>query len=227
MRTRRRKRFDGAASGVRVLHSAQDDIVRILGAREWIIPRRSAACTSFAMYQAWRAGCEYIVMLDDDCDPKTVKPTSSVTVAFRSTIAPSLPVKGAVMPQSRIFVVALSVGAAVCVAAWSSDTRAQRPESASTRKSTAVANPITGDGLPNPAPVVTRNWGTLPAGRKWGTSAGIDIDPKDGHVWAYERCGAGTAGGVPSIATTTRSTRSSSSTAAPGLFWPTSARGSW
>jgi sugar lactone lactonase YvrE len=101
------------------------------------------------------------------------------------------------MPQSRIFVVALSVGAAVCVAAWSSDTRAQRPESASTRKSTTVANPITGDGLPNPAPVVTRNWGTLPAGRKWGTSAGIDIDPKDGHVWAYERCSAGTAGGGP------------------------------
>ena len=27
--------------------------------------------------------------------------------------------------------------------------------------------------------------------------AGIDIDPKDGHVWAYERCGAGTAGGGP------------------------------
>src|ERR687890_319174 len=60
-----------------------------------------------------------------------------------------------------------------------------------------VANPITGEGLPNPAPKVTRNWGELPAGRKWGTSAGIDIDPKDGHVWAYERCAAGTAGGGP------------------------------
>ncbi len=43
-----------------------------------------------------------------------------------------------------------------------------------------VANPITGEGLPNPAPKVTRNWGELPAGRKWGTSAGLDIDPKDG-----------------------------------------------
>src|SRR6266540_5596566 len=60
-----------------------------------------------------------------------------------------------------------------------------------------IGNPITGDGLPNPAPKVTRNWGQLPAGRKWGTSAGIDIDPKDGHIWAYERCGAGTAGGGP------------------------------
>ena len=60
-----------------------------------------------------------------------------------------------------------------------------------------VANPITGEGLPNPAPKVIRNWGELPAGRKWGTSAGLDIDPKDGHVWGYERCGAGTAGGGP------------------------------
>ena len=59
-----------------------------------------------------------------------------------------------------------------------------------------VPNPITGEGLPNPAPKVTRNWGTLPAGRTWGTSAGIDIDPKDGHIWAYERCGAGAAGGA-------------------------------
>ena len=59
-----------------------------------------------------------------------------------------------------------------------------------------VANPITGEGLPNPAPKVTRNWGQLPAGRKWGTSAGVDIDTKDGHVWAYERCGAGTLGGA-------------------------------
>ncbi len=59
-----------------------------------------------------------------------------------------------------------------------------------------VANPITGEGLPNPTTKVIRNWGELPEGRKWGTSAGVDIDPKDGHVWAYERCGAGAAGGA-------------------------------
>jgi sugar lactone lactonase YvrE len=50
--------------------------------------------------------------------------------------------------------------------------------------------------LPNPAPNVTRNWGQLPAGRSWGTTAGIDIDPSDGNVWAYERCGAGAGGGA-------------------------------
>ena len=59
-------------------------------------------------------------------------------------------------------------------------------------------NPITGDGMPNPAPIVTTNWGALPAGREWGSTAGIDVDPNDGHIWAYERCGASSfGGGVP------------------------------
>ena len=57
-----------------------------------------------------------------------------------------------------------------------------------------AGNIITGEGLPNPNPVVTNEWGELPAGRNWGHTAGIDIDPTDGHIWAYERCGAG--GGV-------------------------------
>src|ERR1700730_12912223 len=43
----------------------------------------------------------------------------------------------------------------------------------SNARSTSAGNPITGDGLPNPAPIVTRNWGQLPVGRKWGTTAGI------------------------------------------------------
>ncbi len=61
-----------------------------------------------------------------------------------------------------------------------------------------MGNPITGADMPNPNPVVTQNWGELPAGRTWGSSAGIDIDPIDGNVWAYERCGAGSFGaGAP------------------------------
>jgi DNA-binding beta-propeller fold protein YncE len=73
------------------------------------------------------------------------------------------------------------------------------PQVATPAASNAMTgNPITGEGLPNPAPNVTRNWGQLPTGRKWGSSAGIDIDPIDGHIWAYERCGAGTFGaGAP------------------------------
>src|SRR5439155_8948273 len=82
-------------------------------------------------------------------------------------------------------------------AAQNVDMRAQAQASASDARRTTVGNPITGEGLPNPAPIVTRNWGQLPAGRKWGTTAGIDIDPTDGNVWAYELCGAATAGGGP------------------------------
>lgn len=43
--------------------------------------------------------------------------------------------------------------------------------------------------LPNPNPVVVKNWGELPDGRKWGSTAGVDIGP-DGQIWAYDRCGA-------------------------------------
>ena len=62
----------------------------------------------------------------------------------------------------------------------------------------ASGSPITGEGFPNPAPTVIENWGDLPEGREWGTTAGIDIDPLDGNIWAYERCGSGalTGGGV-------------------------------
>jgi hypothetical protein len=43
--------------------------------------------------------------------------------------------------------------------------------------------------LPNPTPTIVKEWGPLPSGRMWGSSAGVDIGP-DGHVWAYDRCGA-------------------------------------
>ena len=35
------------------------------------------------------------------------------------------------------------------------------------------------------------SFGTLPDGRKWGSTAGVDIAP-DGTIWAYDRCGANT-----------------------------------
>ncbi|MDO8908152.1 MAG: peptidyl-alpha-hydroxyglycine alpha-amidating lyase family protein [Pseudohongiella sp.] len=57
-----------------------------------------------------------------------------------------------------------------------------------------VGSFITGEGIQNPNPVITQNWGQLPEGRVWGSSAGVDIDPFDGNIWAYERCGAGSFG---------------------------------
>jgi len=59
-------------------------------------------------------------------------------------------------------------------------------------------NTITGEDFDNPGVTVTQNWGALPEGRTWGSTAGIDIDPNDGQIWAYERCGAGSFGaGAP------------------------------
>ena len=101
------------------------------------------------------------------------------------------------MSLSRILLSALAVYSAFLLTTWDTGTTAHAQAAASSARPAAVANHITGEGLPNPAPKVTKNWGELPAGRKWGTSAGLDIDPKDGHVWGYERCGAGTAGGGP------------------------------
>src|SRR4029453_8726325 len=61
---------------------------------------------------------------------------------------------------------------------------------------TAAGNPLTGEGLPKPAPKVNPNWGQLPAGGTWGAAPGGGIAPLDGNVWAYERCGAPAAGGA-------------------------------
>jgi sugar lactone lactonase YvrE len=101
------------------------------------------------------------------------------------------------MSTPRTLIVAFTAGAACLLATWSAGAGASTSVSAQAAMATTVPNPITGEGFPNPAPKVTKNWGQLPAGRKWGTTAGIDIDPKDGQIWAYERCGAGTAGGGP------------------------------
>ena len=56
-------------------------------------------------------------------------------------------------------------------------------------------NAITGEGIPNPNPNRIGSWASLPEGREWGSTAGMDTDPTDGHVWGYERCGSGSAGG--------------------------------
>src|SRR5258705_11467927 len=102
------------------------------------------------------------------------------------------------MSTSRILRLVVGASATLLLAACGAGGSSERAAAASPSAAPAAAgSPISGQGLPNPAPNVKRNWGQLPAGRKWGTTAGIDIDPGDGNVWAYERCGAATAGGGP------------------------------
>ena len=49
--------------------------------------------------------------------------------------------------------------------------------------------------LPNPYMTVT-GWAKLPDGRRWGSTAGVSVAP-DGHVWAYDRCGANSCADSP------------------------------
>ena len=51
-----------------------------------------------------------------------------------------------------------------------------------------------GTPLPNPNPRVIKNFGSLPDGRTWGSTAGVDVGP-DGQLWAYDRCGANSCAG--------------------------------
>jgi sugar lactone lactonase YvrE len=49
--------------------------------------------------------------------------------------------------------------------------------------------------LPNPYTTVT-GWAHLPDGRKWGSTAGVDIGP-DGSLWAIDRCGGNSCATSP------------------------------
>jgi sugar lactone lactonase YvrE len=45
------------------------------------------------------------------------------------------------------------------------------------------------NSAPNPYRSI-EHWGTMPEGRNWGSTSGIDIDPDGSSVWVAERCGA-------------------------------------
>jgi sugar lactone lactonase YvrE len=51
-----------------------------------------------------------------------------------------------------------------------------------------------GQGLPNPYATAVRNWATLPGGRTWGSTAGIEVGPHN-EIWAIDRCGANSCEG--------------------------------
>src|SRR6266576_4709272 len=47
------------------------------------------------------------------------------------------------------------------------------------------------NNLPNPYKSIT-DWAKMPAGRSWGSTAGVDIDPDGKSVWVSDRCGGNT-----------------------------------
>jgi DNA-binding beta-propeller fold protein YncE len=109
---------------------------------------------------------------------------------------------GANMSTSRILLTSALASVTVLLAACNDASEAPMVSAAAMQEMAqepmAVSSVITGAGIANPNPNVTIAWGTLPEGREWGSTAGVDIDPTDGNVVAYERCGAGNFGaGVP------------------------------
>jgi sugar lactone lactonase YvrE len=50
------------------------------------------------------------------------------------------------------------------------------------------------NSLPNPYRSV-ENWAKMPAGRMWGSTAGVWADPDGSSIWVAERCGANTCAG--------------------------------
>ena len=101
------------------------------------------------------------------------------------------------MPSSRNLISTLLACGALVLGGCATESEA--PATTEIAEAAPAGNTITGEGLPNPTSTVMANWGNLPEGRVWGSTAGIDIDPNDGQIWAYERCGAGTFGAGASI----------------------------
>ncbi len=99
-----------------------------------------------------------------------------------------------VSPTRRLVLV-LGVGFAVPGAQACAPEAAEETVEMATFVDPADVTDPAGGVLPNPAATVITGWGALPDERVWGSTAGIDIDPIDGHIWAYDRCGGVTLSG--------------------------------
>ena len=51
---------------------------------------------------------------------------------------------------------------------------------------------------PNPYRTID-HWGSMPEGRTWGSTAGIEIDRDGKSVWVAERCGANSCADKPDV----------------------------
>ena len=59
---------------------------------------------------------------------------------------------------------------------------------------TASAQTVATNDLPNPYRTV-ENYAKMPAGRTWGSTSAVDIDPNGRSIWVAERCGTNSCAG--------------------------------
>jgi len=81
---------------------------------------------------------------------------------------------------------AVGVGAAV-LSAWTLS--AQAPATGRGAAMTTMPDAIVANSYPNPFTTVP-DYFKMPAGRKWGSTAAVDIDKDGKTVWILDRCGA-------------------------------------
>src|SRR3954463_7640688 len=83
--------------------------------------------------------------------------------------------------RGRLVVLAAAVSVVV---AHGGRTSAQ----AAAPRATTAPDAIVANSYPNPF-VTTADFFKMPAGRKWGSTAGVDIDKDGKTVWIIDRCG--------------------------------------
>ncbi|HIE94426.1 MAG TPA: hypothetical protein EYQ83_16780, partial [Acidobacteria bacterium] len=88
------------------------------------------------------------------------------------------------MTPPRAWLTTLTVGLAVALGALAGTT------------GRAIAQPDIApqNDAPNPYTTID-DWATLPGGRQWGSTGGVDMDRDGSHVWVVERCGANSCAG--------------------------------
>jgi sugar lactone lactonase YvrE len=76
-----------------------------------------------------------------------------------------------------------------------------------------------GHDLPNPYQAAVRNWGVLPDNRTWGSTAGVEIGPRN-EIWAIDRCGVNSCDGstLPTVHLMDLSTGRPTRSIGGGLF---------
>lgn len=64
----------GLGTWSNIIHYSWEDVERDLGAKAWIIPRRTDCVRSYGLWKAWQLQPDMIVTLDDDCYPDPTTP---------------------------------------------------------------------------------------------------------------------------------------------------------
>jgi streptogramin lyase len=114
----------------------------------------------------------------------------NLSAAFRSSNFPST-----MLPMSKLHRgIATAFTATIALAAAGACVRAQVTRDAPSTSSAAMQSTSSPDmapvnDLPNPYRTI-EGWAKMPAGRTWGSTSAVEIDPDGRSIWVGERCGA-------------------------------------